>query len=88
MKFNFGMPEILAILSIFFYSQDKTMAYILISLAVLGSCFKFLIDFSSQNSELSLLKKRVIMSDEERKSVLAKMVTLKNINDGYYGDLD
>jgi len=85
MDFKFRMPELLAVLSYFIYSQNAILSYTLITLAILSSLARFLIDFSNQNSELSLLKKRVIMSNEERKFVINKMADL-NGEEEYYGD--
>ena len=72
MNITFGLCEVILILSYLLYSSDKIISLTLLSVGILGGIIRYCSSVSN-NGELALLKKRVIMSNEERKRVLLKM---------------
>jgi len=72
MNLTFGMCEAILILSFLFYSSSETISLVLLSLGIIGGIIRYCVSLSNTD-ELRVLNKRVIMSEEERSNVLAKL---------------
>ena len=78
MDFKFRMPELLAVLSYFIYSQNAILSYTLITLAILSSLARFLIDFSKKIADGTLTKQDLINA---RKNEVLKKYQIKREGD-------